>query len=285
MARSDPKLLHGIVCSLTDSVMALAPRGWAELELSFVATPRGLKLSELEAKGGGKEPRPLPCLGLSPKLEAERLSQGCTELWRLLGEAGRTWPGGKIVLRRGAGALDWVLQDGQGAQAYFTRLDQATVDSLLVTDALFEAVGGTERAFAALQSALERRLGETVGHGFDPQTAQATLLREGVPPAVVRAEVVGFYDPESFTWQWAWANQTVPPKACEAVHRVCAPEARQPGLSAFWRGQYHCDEAFAWALAGHVAVAIGARGLFRAGLQGQESAMLLALGSDVPARP
>lgn len=285
MAAVDSGVLNGVICSLTDSVMALAPRGWVELELALQATPRGLKLTEVKAQGGGgKEPKARPELGFDQHLEASRLSEGLTELSHLLSHAGKDWKGGTVLLSRGHGALDWKFLDAAGKQAWFTRLEGGTVDSLLVTDALFDAVAGTEKAFRLLQGRLEQRIGETIAHGFDEKTAELTLLREGCPPVVVPAEVVGFYYPEAFSWQWSWANQSVPAPACETVRRVCAPEARQPGMSALWRAQYHCDEAFAWGVAGHVAVALGARGLFRAELKGQGGAMVLAPKADVPPR-
>jgi hypothetical protein len=285
VAAPESGVLNGIVCSLTDSTMAIAPRGWIELELSLASTARGLKLAEVKAQGGGgKEPRPKPELGFEPQLEAARLSEGLTELSHLLTHAGKTWKGGKVQLTRGTGALDWKFFDAEGKQAWFTRLDQGTVDSLLVTDALFDAVSGTERAFRQLQSQTEARIGETIAHGFDPETSQVTLLREGCPPAVVPAQVIGFYYPEAFNWQWSWSNESVPPNACEHVHRVCAPEAKQAGLSALWRAQFHCDEAFIWGVAGHLAVSIGARGIFRAELKSQQGVMLLALMGDVPPR-
>jgi hypothetical protein len=285
VAAPESGVLNGIICSLTDSAMALAPRGWVELELSLASTSRGLKLSEVKAQGaGGKEPKPKPNLGLEPQLEASRLSEGLTELSHLLAHAGKNWKGGKVQLTRGTGALDWKFFDAEGKQAWFTRLDQGTVDSLLVTDPLFDAISGTERAFTQLQTRSEERIGETIAHGFDAETGQVTLLREGSPPAVVDAEVMGFYYPEAFSWQWSWSNPSVPPDACEGVHRVCAPEAKPPGMSALWRAQYHCDEAFIWGVAGHIAVSVGARGIFRAELKGQKGVMLLALMGDVPPR-
>jgi hypothetical protein len=285
MAGPDSGVLNGIVCSLTDSVMALAPRGWVELELSLASTPRGLKLAEVRAQGGGgKEPKPKPDLGFDAQLEAQRLSEGLTELSHLLAHAGKDWKGGKVTLGRANGALDWKFTDPAGKQSWFTRLDGGTVDSLLVTDALFDAVSGTERAFRQLQERLEQRLGETIAHGFDSETATATLLREGAAPAVVPAQLVGLYYPEAFSWQWSWSNGSVKPKGCEAVHRVCAPEAKQPGMSALWRAQFHCDEAFVWAIAGHIAVSIGARGLFRAELEGQGVVMVLALMGELEPR-
>jgi acyl transferase domain-containing protein len=49
------------------------------------------------------------------------------------------------------------------------------------------------------------------------------------------------------------------------------------GAAAFWRPHFHCDEGFAWALAGHVAVSIAARGLFRAHPPEGEGALFFAV--------
>ena len=55
------------------------------------------------------------------------------------------------------------------------------------------------------------------------------------------------------------------------------PDLKPDGLAAFWRPHFHCDEGFSWALAGHVAVSIGARGLFRAQPPDAEGALFFAL--------
>jgi hypothetical protein len=48
-------------------------------------------------------------------------------------------------------------------------------------------------------------------------------------------------------------------------------------MSAFWRPHFHCDEGFAWALAGHLCVSIGARGLLRAPEGAHESVSVYAV--------
>jgi hypothetical protein len=52
---------------------------------------------------------------------------------------------------------------------------------------------------------------------------------------------------------------------------------QQEGLSAFWRPGFHCDEGFAWAVAGSAVVSTGARGLFRAEVTDRSGAVFFAL--------
>jgi hypothetical protein len=89
--------------------------------------------------------------------------------------------------------------------------------------------------------------------------------------------LVGSYLPDVFTWMWSWSDEEAQPASTDRVRRVCQPDLKPDGLAAFWRAHFHCDEGFAWALAGHVAVSIGARGLFRAQPPEAEGALFFAL--------
>ena len=71
----------------------------------------------------------------------------------------------------------------------------------------------------------------------------------------------------------------------ERARRVVTPTHpiwRDTGdvLSALWRDHFHCDEGFAWAIAAHVAVSIGARGLYRGEEPGQPVVVLYAVMDD-----
>ena len=61
------------------------------------------------------------------------------------------------------------------------------------------------------------------------------------------------------------------------MRRICQPDLKPDGLAAFWRPLFHCDEGFAWALSGHVAVSLGARGLFRAQPPEADGALFFAI--------
>lgn len=222
--------LDAITYSLHDSLMVLAPGGWKEVELEVVPTPQGLKLAALSTRGEGSAvPQPLPDLGVQREHEAARLSEGLTELQHMLGHTGKTWHGGKARIERGKEHTDFKLLDGERV-VWLSRMPRAERDQLLFTDELFDALLGTERAFAQLQSTL------TVD-------ASATLLE------------LGTYDREEFVWRWNHASPD--------VRRVCAVDAKQAGLSALWRAGFAADEGFVWAVCGHVCVALGARGAYR----------------------
>ena len=64
-------------------------------------------------------------------------------------------------------------------------------------------------------------------------------------------------------------DQVVCPPRTECVSGACVAVDPCVGIA--------CDEGFAWALAGHLAVSIGARGLFRAQPPDAEGALFFAL--------
>lgn len=269
---ADPKPL---VFALHDSLMLLAPSGWTKIELGVVRTPEGLRVSELSTKGeGAKEPGPRPQLHVDPREEALRLSEALTELASTL--QGR-WEPGRVSIERPTGEFaDWKFLRADGSVAWFTRLEKGELQSLLITDALFDALAGTERAFHDLQGQLQQRLGKVTGFAFDPAHGVLRLDRPG-GSLELSAQIVGSYLPEVFTWLWSWSDEHAQPASTDRVRRVCQPDLKPDGLAAFWRPHFHCDEGFAWALAGHLAVSIGARGLFRAQPPDAEGALFFAI--------
>ena len=255
--------------------MLLAPPGWTRVELGLTRTPQGLRITELQTKGdGAKEPKPRAQLHIDPKEEATRLGEALTELAALLD--GRWEPGRVVIERPTLAFVDWKLLRADGSVAWFTRLEKGELQSLLITDDLFDAIQGTERAFHDLQGQLQQRLGKVTGFAFD---AEHGVLRLDRPGGAVElpAQLVGSYLPEVFTWMWSWSDEQAAPASTDRVRRVCQPDLKTDGLAAFWRAHFHCDEGFAWALAGHIAVSIGARGLFRAQPPDAEGALFFAV--------
>lgn len=223
--------LKAIAYSLHDSLMVLAPGGWASVELEVVPTAAGLKLAALSTRGeGAKAPRPVPELGIPREHEAQRVSEGLDELAHRLSHQGKTWVGGKARCQRGPEHSQLELLDAGGRVVWLTRLEKAELEQLLVTDELLDAVLGTQAAFDRLQAGLKVEEG-------------ARLLE------------LGSYEPREFLFRWNHADAD--------VRRICAVDARPLGLSAFWRPAIACDEGFAWALGSHVCVALGARGAYR----------------------
>jgi hypothetical protein len=267
--------LKPLVFALHDSLMVLAPRAWSSVRLVVREQGGGLQLTELEAKGEGTaEARPRAPVYVEPRAEAARLSEGLTELHQQLG--GRWQPGGVTVQRVPGGAVDWRLTQPDGQVAWFTRLEADELASLLVTDALLDVITGTAAAFEALQAQLGDRLGPVRDFAFDPG---ACLLRVERPqgPAELPAQVLGAFLVQRFTWVWGWSDPGASPAAVEGARRICAPDAAPDGLSALWRPSYHCDEGFAWTVAGSVAVSLGARGIFRGQLPDGSGAALFAV--------
>jgi hypothetical protein len=270
--------LKPLLFALQDSVMLLAPRGWTTVELKVVPSGRLLRLAEVQTKGqGATEPKPMPELGVDSQSEAFRLSEGLSELVELLRARGKVWTPGTIEVDRQSGAADWRLKQPDGSLLWFSRLEAQDLSGLLITDALLDAVSGTERAFLALQGQLEARLEGVTGFTYDAATAQLSLEYGDGRKAVVPAQLVGRYGEEDYSWTWGWVSGEHRPHSSDRVRRICSPDAPAEGLSAFWRDQFQCDEGFSWALSGHVAVALGARGLFRGEVEERDEALVFAL--------
>ena len=274
---SDADILKALTSALHDSLMVVAPPGWTEVDLEIVTSPEGLRVHALSAKGNGaNQPPPRAPLNIEPREEAIRLGEGLTELTRILASHGKGWDGGKVQVVRGKDFTDWKLLLPDGSVRWFTRLLQSELDALVFTDDLFDLLRGTERAFHSLQGAFAQKLGTTTGHDYREEDQ---LLSFTGTNGVVRAhaQLIGSYTRENFLWVWGWAVEELAAECCEKVKHVCAPATQQAGLSALWRDHFHCDEGFAWALAAHVTVAIGARGLVRAETAGLPVVVLYAV--------
>jgi len=256
-----PSELQAILCALHDSLMLLAPRGWLQADLEIATGAQGPRLASISARGGGgAQPLPHPKLNIDPKQEALRFSDGLADLASMLEAQGKPWPGGKIAVERDEEHADWKLLDPGGAPAWLGRLDRGALDSLLYTDALFAMLQGSERAFSMLQADLAQALGEQVGWreaGGELEIETAAGVQRW------SSEPIGRYTLGELSFTWAWADDVLARRSAR-IHDICGAGSKQPGLSVLWRSHLHCDEGFAWALAGHCAVALGARGLFRA---------------------
>lgn len=276
-----PSAFSGLLYSLHDSLMLLAPAGWRSVDMRFEPINGVLRVTELSTRGEGtKAPKPKPNLHVEPRNEAERLSDAMAELAGMVTQGGKPWSQGAVRVERDTDFAEWKLLKPDGSTLWFSRLTVAELDALLVTDALFDAIEGTERAFHDLQHRLEHRLGATVGFAFDSETGQLSLKREQGEKLVLPVQVVGQYLPDTFTWAWSWGDPHANPAVCDKVRKVCAPDFEPAGLAALWRAHFHCDEGFAWALASHVVISIGARGLFRAELPEGQGAVFFAVMND-----
>ena len=183
--------LTPLIQTLHDSLMVLAPGGWTAVELKFARTSGGLRLTELETRGeGATAPKPRPELHIDPRAEAQRLSEGVTELMEHLG--GR-WSPGSILVKRTAELADWTLLEEDRKQAWFTRLSKDQLDALLMTDALFAMLQASEKAFHDLQLALETRLRRTTGFAFDGAAGLLSLQQADGAPLTVPVQVIGQY--------------------------------------------------------------------------------------------
>lgn len=256
--------LVSLTCALQDSLMLLAPNGWTQVDIKTRLVGNEVRVAELSSKGEGtKEPLPKPKLNVEAREEAMRLGEGLAEVRHRLSQQGKNWSGESLRIQRTPQFVEWVLLEADSRPAASIRLKKDQLDTLLMTDALFDALRGTDPSFDTLQARFETQVKDVLSLRFDAHNG-VLFVETAVGETPHTAEVVGVYEGDAFAWQWAWSDEALPARASTAVKRVCAPSFQSPGMSAFWRPGFHCDEGFAWALAGHVCVSIGARGLLRA---------------------
>jgi hypothetical protein len=270
--------LKGLMYSVLDSLMVLAPPKFRRVELTFRDGPMGIRLDALTTTGDGQAQAPArPRLFIEPRAEARRLSEAYGELKVALAESGKTVSGpGALVVERGDGFIDVrLLHAPGGLLAYFNRVPQSELDQLLMHDALFDMVQGSEKAFDELQAGLEAKLNGVTQFAYDASAAMLQLRWADGRHVELAAHFLGQYLPAEFTWVWSWSQHSPTEPSVEAVRRICAPDQMPAGLSALWRPSYHCDEGFAWAVCGSVAVSLGARGLYRAAVE-NEAALFFA---------
>ncbi len=278
---TDAELLKALTCAMQDSLMVIAPPGWVEVELDVIGHHGALQVQSVSAKGkGGTAPPPRAPINVDPQAEAGRLGEALTELSRALAANGKEWAGGKVKVVRTPDFIDWKLLLPDGAPRWFTRLLQSDVDALIFTDALFDLLRGTERAFHALQGMFAKTVGGTTGHAYSEETQELSLTQTDGTVVKARAQLVGTYRRESFLWMWGWAVDDVADACTAQVKRVCDPDTTAPGLSALWRAHFHCDEGFAWAIAAHATVAVSGRGLIRVESPGHPVVVLYAVMED-----
>lgn len=271
--------IESTLAAATDSLMVLAPRGWVFATANFTSHNHQWVLASIDARGaGGGEPRAKPQLNISVDAEAHRFAQAMNDVWNELGLA----PEGKLAATwgRSSGELVVELKASTRASPYHYVLADELVAALLVTDELYDALSGTERAATRLQEEWEARVNAGGNALCDIERLEVSV---GDATASKSSEgrwgayVVGTYDTQQYVWHWGWAHADFPAMATQRVRTVCAPDRPARGLSALWRPHYFCDEGFAWAVAAHVAVAAGASPLIRWSRPGDSQVTIVAV--------
>jgi hypothetical protein len=260
---------QAILYSIHDSVMLLAPRQWTQVDVHLVHG----KVTELKTTGNtSNAPAPKPQLNIDLSAEAGTLSEAIAALVNELKASKKSLAPEVLRLQRQTEAVNVQLLMAD-RPVWFSRLQQNELDSLLITEELFDTLSGTERAFHDLQQQLQLKTAEVKDFRYDDGAAMLSVTSDGREQSCP-AQLMGQYFRDDMLWIWGWNDAATNRAAVRKVESVCRPDAKPLGLAAFWRPVFHCDEGFAWALASSVAVSIGARGLFRGQVDG--SALLFA---------
>ena len=252
--------LRSLVMSTHDSAMALAPEGWAELEIKATFSPdQTLEDLEIGTSGTINGVSPAEDLGIDPRTEFGSLSAAVEELAR--GMCGADLPS-RVTLscRKADGYAEWRLVDGSGTERMQFRLDPKLLGQLLYTTSLVDALRSAEDEFEQRGEELKALIGRPSRFEARPDQQLILQYQDGASRAF-RFERLGSYMIEPATWQWGWSIPELGPERCPAVFRACAPNERQPGMTVLWLPRFQCELSFAERISRLAAYRAGASGV------------------------
>ncbi|CAN5204365.1 hypothetical protein BH11PLA2_BH11PLA2_18880 [soil metagenome] len=109
----------------------------------------------------------------------------------------------------------------------------------------------------------DHALGALAGWSLDEAKARLLFADKDGRGAMMAAQVIGFYQPTSKTWEWAWSDASFTPHLVKAVQHV-----REWGLSqgntTLTTPLITIDDAMAWKLAAFTTRFIDWPGVYRA---------------------
>jgi hypothetical protein len=97
----------------------------------------------------------------------------------------------------------------------------------------------------------------------DIERGRITFYSQNRPNLLAHGRLIGTYSQLSHTWQWAWANQSLPAQLREAARRLC-DALPQREMWEITTQQFATDEQTAWGLCALVVVNQQAKGVYRA---------------------
>lgn len=183
------------------------------------------------------------------------------------------------------GSLLLTAPDGDGAQHFKwrnadeqvfveRRLDRSEQQSFCQTRALYETLEQTvEQERLLVPREIYR---ETTRYQYDPTTSQITFFNGDTPHSTYEAHLLATHHEGSQNFIWAWANEALPPDDRDRVSILRSTYGT--GLRAFTAPEIFCPQVMAERIAGHLAVQLGAKYLFKAKLKSKGHDLSAYLG-------
>jgi hypothetical protein len=249
------------IANLHQHLLAMMPRGWTSIRIDIARDGANnfVHLTNLntQLRTGGTAP---PALGLDKNELVGAMNEALGTIASNLGDA---WRGLAARMDRSedGGAL-LVLVGPDGAEQSRIALVPDAVDSLLLSDALFDALDATRPRAHAAQVAFEEAIRGFQRWDLVQDRAELSFVLADGRTWAMNGQLIGSWSKDSESWMWGWQNESVHP-ACGALARSVREGARdRKGLAALTTGSFSAKKPFAVELALHASALIGARGVF-----------------------
>jgi hypothetical protein len=136
------------------------------------------------------------------------------------------------------------------------------VDSLVLSDALFDALDTTRQVIYAAQSTFLKTIQGYRQWDASQDTRELSFVLADGRKWVVRGQAIGSWSGQDQTWMWAWANDSIHPTFSAESARVRDLAKQERGLMAMTTGKFSAVQPLATELALHAAAVMGAEGVF-----------------------
>src|SRR5262249_21128291 len=158
------------------------------------------------------------------------------------------------------GGAELVLLGADGGEQSRLALTPDAVDSLTLSDELFDAFDATRPRAHELQGRFQEKIAGFQRWDVIQDRALLSFVLADGRTWTMKGQILGSWSKEDETWMWAWHNRSIDP-ACGAAAQTVREKARgQRGLSALTTGSFEAKQALAVELALHAGALVGARG-------------------------
>lgn len=227
-----------------------------------------------------------PDLGHGDAFVLDALNAVLIELHAAIGrDAGLVVADGRLDVERDVDdGSTWVYLVEKGATPADDRVrmkrrfDQSELGWLYFTVPLFAQLAGTEERERAQKRALDAELARYAKFAIDMEQGTITFTAADGAATTRTFQLLGSWSEETRRFLWGHANDQIPPALKEGVERK-RRACTELGLRAFTEPDVGCPEPMADRLARHVAVWMGAQGVYRAPFKSRDARgfMYLAL--------
>lgn len=247
--------------AVVETLIPLLPRGWSEAEVELEEVD-GLRVKSVSTRLHAQSASPLPDMGLDVGHWYGAATMAFRRLRETIDAAGGSWDATRAECTKTdleAGGL--VLRDADGSVACMVEIPAEMMRAQVLNEELGRVVEQGLPQWAARQERFVASLAGTTGWRFE-RPSSLVFDRAGAASRTVRAQLLGSYSSDEFSWCWAWANSSYEQAVTSGLDGLRENARTALGAGALWRPGWFCDAAFARVIAMLAAEQIGADAVY-----------------------